>query len=242
MNHNKVLALILAAGRGTRMKSEIPKPLNLVYNKPIISWIINSFKKENIDIGLIINPKDEDHFKDYKNQVNFIYQKYPRGTGHAVIQAKKIINKYNSTFVFVGDSPFVNKHIISRMYNSHLENKSHCTILSSNFIEKKFPYARIIRKNKSIIKVVEQKDATDLELKIDELFCSHYLFESKLLLDYLNCLKPHKNNNEIYLTDILNHILLNKKNINSIIIKDWKSLVGLNTKEDISWIESQKIN
>ena len=58
MNHNKVLALILAAGRGTRMKSEIPKPLNLVYNKPIISWIINSFKKENIDIGLIINPKD----------------------------------------------------------------------------------------------------------------------------------------------------------------------------------------
>tara|TARA_B100001175_G_scaffold314008_1_gene322571 strand:+ start:268 stop:996 length:729 start_codon:yes stop_codon:yes gene_type:complete len=242
MNHNKVLALILAAGRGTRMKSEIPKPLNLVYNRPIISWIINSFKKENIDIGLIINPKDRNHFEDYKNQVNFIYQNHPRGTGHAVIQAKKTIIKYNRTFVFVGDSPFVSNDIISKMYNSHLQNKSYCTILSSNFIEKKFPYARIIRKNESIIKVIEQKDATNLELQIDELFCSHYLFESRVLLDYLNYLKPHENNKEIYLTDILNHIISNKKNINSIIIKDWKCLVGLNTKKDIAWIESQKIN
>ena len=56
MNQNKSLALVLAAGRGTRMKSEVPKPLSLVYNKPIISWIIESFKKNNIDICLIINP------------------------------------------------------------------------------------------------------------------------------------------------------------------------------------------
>jgi len=89
MNQNKALALILAAGKGTRMKSKIPKPLNLVYNKPIVSWIINFFKKENIDVGLIINPKDKEYFKDYKNSVNFIYQENPNGTGHAVIQAKK---------------------------------------------------------------------------------------------------------------------------------------------------------
>ena len=150
MNQNKALALILAAGKGTRMKSKIPKPLNLVYNKPIVSWIINFFKKENIDVGLIINPKDKEYFKDYKNSVDFIYQENPNGTGHAVIQAKKNILNYDYTFVFVGDSPFVDNKIISKMYTSHLMNNSDCTILSSIFSKKKFPYARIIRENNTI--------------------------------------------------------------------------------------------
>lgn len=242
MNQNKALALILAAGKGTRMKSKIPKPLNLVYNKPIVSWIINFFKKENIDVGLIINPKDKEYFKDYKNSVDFIYQENPKGTGHAVIQAKKNILNYDHAFVFVGDSPFVDNKIISKMYTSHLMNNSDCTILSSIFSKKKFPYARIIRENNTITKFVEEKDANNLELKINELFCSHYLFKSKILLEFLDYLNPHKKNNELYLTDILNHLILHKKNINSIIIKDWKRLIGLNTREDIYWIESQKIS
>ena len=241
MNQNKALALVLAAGNGTRMKSKIPKPLNLVYNKPIISWVINFFKKENIDVGLIINPKDKQYFKDYKNLVSFIYQKNPNGTGHAVMQAKKIISNYDNTYVFVGDSPFVDNKIIAKMYASHLMDNSDCTILSSIFFEKAFPYARIVRKNGSIIKFVEEKDANKIELKINELFCSHYLFKSKILLEFIDYLKPDQKNNEIYLTDILNNLVSSKKNINSIVIEDWKRLVGLNTKEDISWIESQKI-
>ena len=106
---------------------------------------------------------------------------------------------------------------------------------------KKFPYARVIRKNKSITKFVEEKDTNDSEFQVNELFCSHYLFKSKTLLKFLKYLKPDNKNSEIYLTDILNHLIKNNKSINSIIIKDWMHLVGLNTKEDISWIESQKI-
>jgi len=241
MNLNKTLVLILAAGRGSRMKTSIPKPLNLVYERPIISWIIDSFKENNIDIALIINPSDNKYFYSYRNDVEFIYQSSPLGTGHAVKQAINLIPKYNHIFIFVGDSPFVSKKIISRMYDSHQINKSDCTILSSLFLEKKFPYSRIVRNGKSIIKIVEEKDANKMELKIKELFCSHYLFESKILLEFINYLIPHNNNNEVYLTDILNELLLRGKNINSIIIKDWKRLVGLNTKEDIAWIESQNI-
>lgn len=241
MNHNKSLVLILAAGRGTRMKSDIPKPLNLVYNRPIISWIIDSFQKNNIDVCLIINPKDKIFFKNYYDTVSFVYQYSPRGTGHAVIQAIKIIKNYSNIFVFVGDSPFIGSNIISKMINSHLKNNSDCTILSGIFNDKKFPYARIIRKNKFIIKFIEEKDANAAELQVNELFCSHYLFKTTILLEFLKYLKPDNKKNEIYLTDILNHLIENKKSINSIIIKDWMYLVGLNTKDDISWIESQKI-
>ena len=241
MNQNNSLALILAAGKGTRMKSNTPKPLNLIYNKPIVSWIIDSFKKNNISVAIIINPSDENYFSKYRNDVEFVYQEHPLGTGHAVIQAKHIISRFKDIFVFVGDCPFVNNSIISRMYDLHHKKKSDCTILSSIFIKKKFPYARIIRNKNEIKKIVEKKDANKSELKIDELFCSHYLFNSQILLEFLNYLKQDNENSEIYLTNIINELIKKDKNVNSITIKNWKRLVGLNTKEDIDWLESQKI-
>ena len=241
MNQNNSLALILAAGKGTRMKSNTPKPLNLIYNKPIVSWIIDSFKKNNISVALIINPSDENYFSEYRNDAEFIYQENPLGTGHAVMQAKYIISQFKNIFIFVGDCPFVNKDIISKMYDSHHRNRSDCTILSSIFIKKKFPYARIIRNNQQIKKIVEEKDANKSELNINELFCSHYLFDSQILLEFLNYLKRDNDNSEIYLTNIINELIKKDKNVNSIIIKNWKRLVGLNTKEDIYWLESQKI-
>ena len=95
--------------------------------------------------------------------------------------------------------------------------------------------------NKNVVKIVEEIDANDKELQINELFCSHYLFKSKVLSNFLNQLKQNSKTGEIYLTDILNHIIVDKKNIGSIIVDDWKELVGLNSIEDIKWAELQKM-
>ena len=104
-------------------------------------------------------------------------------------------------------------------------------------------YHRIRSKVKSrIIKIsAEEIDANNEELKINELFCSHYLFKSKILSNYLLRLKEDPKTKEIYFTDILNKMIIDNKNINSMIISDWKKLVGLNTKEDLEWAESQKM-
>ena len=242
MNQNSSLAIILAAGRGTRMNQKVPKPLVKVYQRPIISWIIDSFKANNIDVTVVINPKQESFFDSYKNKVNFVYQKNQKGTGHAVIQTSNIIKCYKYVYVFVGDSPFVGKEIIANMYYDHISSDSDVTILSSIFKDKKLPYARIIRDNKkNVEKIIEEIDANNEELKINELFCSHYLFKSKILSNYLLRLKENKKTKEIYFTDILNEMIIDNKNINSIIINDWKKLVGLNTKEDLEWAESQKM-
>ena len=242
MNQSNTLAIILAAGKGSRMAQKIPKPIVKVYGKPIISWIIDSFEKNNIDIALVINPKQQVFFDTYKDKVDFIYQKIQKGTGHAVIQAAKIIKKYKQVYVFVGDSPFVDSYIISRMYLSHINNFSDVTILSSIFEDKKLPYARIVRDSKkNIKKIVEEIDANHEEFKIKELFCSHYLFKSKILTHYLSRLTENAKTGEIYFTDILNEMIIDNKIINSMIINDWEKLVGLNTKEDLEWAESQKI-
>ena len=144
MNQNNSLALILAAGQGTRMKSNIPKPLMEVNGHPMIFWLINDFKKNNIDVTLIINPSDEAIFKEKINNVNFVFQKNPKGTGHAVIQAKNNFKNYKYIYVFVGDCPFVGSKNIAMMYQEHIKTYSDLTILSSVFKNKKFPYARII--------------------------------------------------------------------------------------------------
>ena len=242
MEANNSLAVILAAGKGTRMSESVPKPLVQVNGSSIISWIINSFKKNNIDVALVINPKHKTFFDSYKNLVQFVYQKNQNGTGHAVMKASKIIDKYEHIYVFVGDSPFVGSKIIFKMFKEHIDTSSDVTILSSIFKNKKFPYARIIRDVKgNVEKIVEEIDANDKELENTELFCSHYLFKSETLINYLPKLKNNSKTGEIYFTDILNELIFDKKNINSLIIHNWKRLVGLNTKQDIKWIESQKI-
>ncbi len=241
MIQNNSLAIILAAGKGTRMKQSVPKPLVKVFQKPIVSWIIDSFKKNNVDIGLVINPIHQKFFNQFKQSVSFIYQKEQKGTGHAVVQASDKIKDYDQVYVFVGDSPFIKMETISKMFNQHTLKNNDVTILSSIFEERKFPYARIVRdNNNNLVKIVEEIDASDKELQINELFCSHYLFKSKILSDYLNQLKQNSKTGEIYLTDILNHIIVDKKNIGSIIVDDWKELVGLNSKQDIKWAELQK--
>ena len=133
MNQSNSLAIILAAGKGTRMNQKVPKPLVKVYQRPIISWIIDSFKINNIDIAVIINPKQESFFEEYNNETKFIYQKNQRGTGHAVMQASNIIKHYKYVYVFVGDSPFVGQEIIASMYHEHISTNSDVTILSSIF-------------------------------------------------------------------------------------------------------------
>ena len=242
MVQSNSIAIILAAGRGTRMKTACPKPLIKVNNKPIVSWLINDFKHNNIDIALVINPVDEQFFNRYKDEAEFIFQKDPKGTGHAVLQAQHIIKQYKYVFVFVGDCPFVGSKNISIMKDIHIDNNSDMTILSSIFTEKKFPYARIIRdEREEIIKCVEEIDAKAEQKNIKELFCSHYIFKSEILGKYLNELKHNSKTGEIYFTDIVNKLINHKKNISSLIVNDWKRLVGLNTKEDLKWMESQNM-
>ena len=95
--------------------------------------------------------------------------------------------------------------------------------------------------NGDINKVGEEIDATKHEHDIKELFCSHYLFKSNVLSDYILELKENPKTREIYFTDILNKLITDDKIVDSLIINNWKKLVGLNTTGDIEWAESQKM-
>ena len=151
MAQSNSLAIILAAGKGTRMNDKLPKPIVKVKSRPIISWLIDDFKHNNIDVAIVINPLDKQFFNRYEGKAKLVFQKNQKGTGHAVMQASSLIKHYKYAYVFVGDSPFVGYQNISLMYKKHINANSDITILSSIFNEKKFPYARIVRNDRGII-------------------------------------------------------------------------------------------
>ena len=241
MKRSSAVAVVLAAGRGSRMKVDIPKHLVEVHGKPIISWIVDDFQSSSVDVALVINPSEEHHFKCFQDRAEFVYQASPRGTGDALMQALHIVKQYELVYVFVGDSPFVGSDTIKRMHTLHAKDSADCTILSSDF-RMSFPYARILRSDNSrVIGCVEEKNASLEQLAIKELFCSHYLFRSSIIEQYIMNIDLDPDNKEIYLTDIINILIRNKKRVSVLKVKNWKRLVGLNTKEDVDWIESQGI-
>jgi bifunctional N-acetylglucosamine-1-phosphate-uridyltransferase/glucosamine-1-phosphate-acetyltransferase GlmU-like protein len=230
-------ALILAAGKGTRMQSDLPKPLVPVNNKPIIEYITEAFEKAGVDdIGIIVGYKSDLMKSSIKPKYKFIDQAEQKGTAHAVRCAEKSINwKGNDVFVFVGDSPLITAESIQSLLKHHKETKADCTLLTSDF-KMKLPYARIIRnKDRKLVKFVEEKNANAEELKITELLSSHFLFKGDSLFGYLDQIKPDAKNGEYYLTDIINIFLEKGMRVETVSIPDYEELVGLNTPEDVTW-------
>jgi bifunctional N-acetylglucosamine-1-phosphate-uridyltransferase/glucosamine-1-phosphate-acetyltransferase GlmU-like protein len=233
------IAIILAAGKGKRMLSALPKPIVPFKGRPIIKHIIESFKGAGIEmIYLIVGYGAEEVENKIGTEVNYIYQKEQLGTAHAVKQVPETIIRNNSSaFVFVGDSPLITAETIKKLENHHINTGASCTFLTAMFpID--LPYARVIRNNKQeLIACVEEKNATQEQLKIRELLSSHFVFKGDDLFQSLNEIKPDKDNGELYLTDIIGIMLRKGLKVEALQITDYKELVGLNTPEDIAWAE-----
>ena len=233
----KYCAVILAAGDGSRLQSNIPKPLVKINNKSIIQHIVDTFSRwDNIDIIVIVK-KNSPIINSINQKCKFIIQDTPNGTGHAIKCAIDTIKKYDQTFISVGDSPLISFESLKKMNQFHIDNNIDCSFLTSKF-PKKFPYAAIVRDaNNKIIKCVEPRDANKLEKQIDEKLSSHYLIKSKAIIDYIEYIKPNVITKEEYLTDIINILIDNQKSIYGLKVLDYMELVGINTPQDLEEVK-----
>jgi bifunctional N-acetylglucosamine-1-phosphate-uridyltransferase/glucosamine-1-phosphate-acetyltransferase GlmU-like protein len=233
------IALILAAGKGTRMRSELPKPIVPLNGKPIVRHLIDKFHEAGVsDIVLIVGYKSDEIKKTIGEDVYYIEQKDQKGTGHAVLQAKSKIDWMGKDiFVFVGDSPLVTVHTIRELLAYHHLTNADCTFLTSDF-KMQLPYARVIKdSNGNLIRCVEEKNASKKELKVTELLSSHFIFKGEKLFSYLEEIEPDSDNGEYYLTDILDLFLRNNLKVETLTIDHYEELVGLNTPEEVAWAE-----
>ena len=244
---SKTRIIVLAGGKGTRMKSILPKVLVLLNGKPMIKHLLESIRQSGIDDKpvIVVGYEKEKVIKELGDKYQYVIQKEQLGTGHAVVSAEKILkNKTENVIVFYGDHPFIRPQTIKKLLEKHLESNAKITLATTILPDFKdwrsFFYAnfgRIVRnKKKEIIKIVESKDANNEEKKIKEVNPAYYCFEANWLWKKLKMLKTNNVLRQYYLTDLVQIAMQEKNKINSINISPHEAL-GANSKEELEMLE-----
>ncbi|MFM1524379.1 MULTISPECIES: bifunctional UDP-N-acetylglucosamine diphosphorylase/glucosamine-1-phosphate N-acetyltransferase GlmU [Helcococcus] len=237
---NKVI--ILAAGEGTRMKSNISKVLHKVCNKTLLSYVIEASKDADIDEVIVIVGNNQDQVKEiFGDSIKYVKQnigdEYPYGTGYAVKLAESHIDDDDKILVLSGDVPLIQSETIKNMINYHIEVQNDATVLSAIF-ENPFGYGRIVTDSKGkLVKIVEHKDANDNEILINEINSGIYLFNGERLKYALSKLDTNNAQGELYLTDVFEILKQDKSNISTYNVKDNNEIKGINTKVQLSEVE-----
>ena len=240
-NNSSYLAIILAAGKGTRLGVDTPKPLYKINNIPIIDYLINTFTFfSNIDILTVVGHQKNEIIKHIQGRSFHVVQEVQDGTGGAVKVCLDFIDRYENIFIFMGDAPFVGKNNVKQMILSHMSVNADCSFLYSNF-PFNLPYARLFfDKDKNLERLTEFCDLNKRDKDVDSFFTSHYLCKSKFLLNEIENLGLNSVTGECNLTEIINICIDNNNIINPILIKEFWNLMGINTLDDIKRINSYK--
>lgn len=231
-----VKAVILAGGKGTRMKSELPKVLHKVYDRCIIDYVCDSCRKAGInDLSIIVGHKYEQVMEHIgSGNANFFVQKEQLGTGHAVMQAQDHINDDDLVIVINGDMPLISTYTI-KSFISFLQLGNFDGALASAVFDKTPNYGRIVRDNEgNFSKIVEQKDCNEDELEIEEVNIGLYCFRGKQLKDSFAKLNNNNAQNEYYITDIPYYIMEAGGRVGVYMIQDPDETQGINSRSDLS--------
>lgn len=240
-------ALILAAGKGKRMKSKLPKVLHKVCDKEMINHVIDTMKKSNLDDINVIIGKGAELVKKATAEKNVSYslQEEQLGTGHAVKCAEKFLQgKDGIVAIFTGDAPLITEETVKGLINFHMKGGCKATIITAS-IDNPEGYGRIIRNaDGSVKKIVEHKDCTENELKVKEVNSAMYCFDIKSLLQSLSELNNDNAQGEYYLTDVIG-ILEDKGEKIGAMTVPFEEILGVNSRiqlAEVSKIMQKRIN
>ena len=233
-------SIILAAGMGTRMKSEIPKVLHRVCGKPLCKWVIDESKKAGADsVAVIVGHKAELVKETIGSECAYALQAEQKGTGHAVMQAAEYIKQAKGYVVILnGDAPLVTADTINAAVEYHKSQNNFATVMTA-VLPDATGYGRIVRDSAgSVKKIVEQKDASEEEKLIREINSGMYVFDAQSLLYALGELKPNNAQGEYYLTDTLEILLTAGKKVGAYIIENSDEIRGINDRIQLKEAET----
>lgn len=228
-------AIILAAGQGTRMKSDTSKVLHKIFNKPLVYYPIQAARQAGAqEICLIVGHRAEEVKEVMGEEVSYALQAEQLGTGHAVMQAIDFIGDSGEVVILYGDTPLITGETIEKMLAFHRKKRNAATVLSA-IVDDPTGYGRIIRDESSyFVKIIEQKDATDKEKRIKEINGGMYVFEAALLKEALSKITDNNAQKEYYLTDTIEILLNDGHNVDAIAITNADDILGVNSREQLA--------
>ncbi|MFN4200794.1 bifunctional UDP-N-acetylglucosamine diphosphorylase/glucosamine-1-phosphate N-acetyltransferase GlmU [Fervidobacterium gondwanense] len=223
--------LILAAGLGKRMKSKYPKVVHKILGKPMINWAVDLGKRFG-KVGVVVGHKAEIVKGYLPTDVQTYLQEPQLGTGHAVMCAREFIDENDDVLILYGDVPLLKSETIEKLNEIHKSRNADVTVLS--FIaDDPTGYGRIIRQD-GRIKIVEHKDASEIEREIKEVNSGIYIFKGSFLLANLDRLNNNNAQGEYYLTDLVGLA----QNAETLILDDPIQVSGVNDRIQLAQLES----
>lgn len=231
-------AIILAAGKGSRMKSlreDISKVSFPILGQPLLQYVFDALAPLHIDETVaVLGFGSSASERIVGDQAKIVIQHEQKGSGHAVMMAAPLLEgKEGITIVCCGDTPLLRAETLEEMFKVHEENKDSMTVMTSH-LDNPFGYGRIVKKNGRVIKIVEQKDASESEKLINEVNAGVYIFDNKALFESLHGITTNNAAGEYYLTDVLSIFVSKGLKVGSYQVKDQEETLGINDRSQLS--------
>jgi len=235
---SKISAVVLAAGKGTRMRSDRPKVLFEVYGKAILSHVTDNIINAGIeDISVVVSPTSYEIREKYGDRFVYSVQENQLGTGDALLSAKEFMeNTGGKVFVACGDAPLVDEECIKGFVKYAEEGEYDLCLLSADILYKN-SYGRIVRdENGNLLRIVETKDASEEERKITEVNSGTYLIDIEKLISSAGELTSNNSQKEYYLTDFVEIFRNRGYKVGAYKTDDSDVVLGVNTRVDLAKI------
>ena len=232
------LVVVLAAGEGTRMKSKSAKVLHEIAGRTIIENLLAAVKPlEAKNLTVVVGShKDEviEHLSKIAPKAKTIFQEKRNGTGGAAQLALASHKGDGTVLILAGDTPLLTTQTLQEFIDLHASHKNKASVLTA-LLPDPTGYGRIIRGGDGVIlKIVEEKDATDSEKDIDEINTGVYLFESKVLSAVISKIQSNNSQKELYLTDVISLLNDQKESVHAIVSNDYTETLGINDRTQLA--------
>ncbi|HOO75936.1 MAG TPA: bifunctional UDP-N-acetylglucosamine diphosphorylase/glucosamine-1-phosphate N-acetyltransferase GlmU [Tepiditoga sp.] len=225
-------SIILAAGKGTRMKSDFPKVMHKICEKPMINWVIDTASLVSEEVGVVLGHGIDKIKEIIPQNIKVFEQKEQLGTGHAVMQCGDFM-KSDDFLVLYGDVPLISEKTLTELIKKHKEENNDATLITVN-TENPYGYGRIIR-NGTKVKIVEHKDADEEQLKIKEINSGIAVFKGDILHETLKLIRNDNVQGEYYLTDVFEKF----EKTGILNIKDITEVTGVNDRVQLAMLEKK---
>jgi bifunctional UDP-N-acetylglucosamine pyrophosphorylase/glucosamine-1-phosphate N-acetyltransferase len=232
---NKTIEVcILAAGKGTRMKSSKPKVLHPIAGRPMLRHLVSTVQSLNINnVHVVVGSGADEVKQSFQNDdIDFVLQLEQKGTGHAVMQALPHLDESKRVLILLGDAPLLKAETIEQMLKCECD-LGVLTVIQAN----PFNYGRIIRQHDQIIEIVEEKDAGDEQRQISEVNTGVMIADVKKLSRWLDRITPENSQGELLLTDIVKMANSDGDVVKGIVAADPIEVQGVNDFEQLSQLE-----
>lgn len=230
-------AIILAGGKGTRMKADCPKVMCKVLFKPMIGHVVDAVKEAGAqDICVITGYKHQEVEAYLEDGIKTALQEPQLGTGHAVMQATEFIKEHTEDDILIlnGDGPLMDAETINKAYAYHKDNNNSITLISA-IVDDTEGIGHIKRdENGTLLRIIEHKDANDAEKKINESNAGCYWFNGGDLLYALGKITNNNAQNEYYLTDTLEILINEGKNAGAYVVENSEVILGANDRKQLN--------